>query len=332
MKTMSFKKIKKIISRFDDAKILIVGDVMLDEFVWGTVSRISPEAPVPVVWVNKETVMPGGASNVANNVATLGGRTIIAGIIGRDQKGKILTAELQKKNVDTEGLIIDDERPTTLKTRVVANRQQVVRIDRESTQEISERVLRKIIGFISSRIKEVDGIIIEDYGKGLITPRLLKKIVPMARRLKKIITVDPKEEHFSYYHGVTSLTPNRYEAQNAVGFKIKDDAALNKAGRDILKKLNSDTVLITLGEEGMRLFEKGKKPLHIPTIAQEVFDVSGAGDTVISAFTLSLCSGATSTEAAHIANCAAGIVVGKVGIAVVTKEELMERAKREIEG
>jgi D-beta-D-heptose 7-phosphate kinase/D-beta-D-heptose 1-phosphate adenosyltransferase len=306
---------------------------MLDEFVWGDVSRISPEAPVPVVWVNRESFMPGGASNVANNVATLGAKASIAGIIGNDHKGRQLTGELIKKGINTEGLIPDEDRPTTIKTRVIANHQQVVRIDREKTAEIPDRVLGDVVAFIKSRIKNVDAVIIEDYGKGLITPKLLKKVVPLARQLKKIVTVDPKEEHFSYYKGVTAITPNRSEAQNAVDFKIKDDAALFKAGWAILKKLSTDTVLITLGESGMCLFKKGaSKPLVIPTLAQEVFDVSGAGDTVISVFTLSLCCGATYEEAAHIANCAAGIVVGKVGIAVVTQEELIKRIKKEIKG
>ncbi|MDD5450247.1 MAG: D-glycero-beta-D-manno-heptose-7-phosphate kinase [Candidatus Omnitrophica bacterium] len=332
MKTLNLKKIKTIISKFDDARVLVIGDVMLDEFVWGTVSRISPEAPVPVVWVNRESLMPGGASNVANNIATLNARTVITGIIGDDQKGRQLTSELEKKGIDVEGLIVDSERPTIIKTRVIANHQQVVRIDKEKIGEINDVTLGKVIDFVQSRIKDVDAVIIEDYGKGLITPRLLKKVVPMAKRLKKIITVDPKEEHFSYYKGVTSITPNKSEAQNGVNFKIKDDAALFKAGWRILKDLKTETVLVTLGENGMCLFQKNtRKPLLIPTIAQEVFDVSGAGDTVISVFTLALCCGATSVEAAHIANCAGGIVVGKVGIAVVTKEELFERVKKEIE-
>ncbi len=332
MKTLNLKRIKSIISKFDSARVLVIGDVMLDEFVWGTVSRISPEAPVPVVWVNRESFMPGGASNVANNLAALGAKTAISGIIGNDPKGRILTSELRKRGVDTKGLVIDSERPTIIKTRVIASHQQVVRIDREKTNEINSNVLNKAVDFAASKIKDVDAVIIEDYGKGLISPGLLKKVIPLARRFKKIITVDPKEEHFSYYKGVTSITPNRSEAQNAVNFKIKDDASLFKAGWAILKALNSRTVLITLGENGMCLFQKGaSRPLAIPTIAQEVFDVSGAGDTVISAFTLSLCCGATNVEAAHIANCAAGIVVGKVGIAVVTREELIARIRKEIE-
>jgi len=325
MKIKNPKKIKSIISRFKDARILVIGDVMLDEFIWGKVSRISPEAPVPVVWVNSETYMPGGASNVANNIATLGARTIISGVIGDDSRGEVLNRLLSEKGVDTDGLIVDHKRPTTVKTRVIAHHQQVVRIDKEDTTETPKSVLNKICDFVDFRIRDVDAVIIEDYGKGVISNGLIKEVVSIAKRKKKIIVVDPKEDNFSCYRDVTSITPNRFEAQNAVGFKLKNRDDLCRAGYAILKDLRSKSVLITLGEEGMALFEKGgKKPLHIPTLAQDVFDVSGAGDTVISVFTLSKCCGATDVEAANIANCAAGIVVGKVGIAVVTQEELIK--------
>jgi D-beta-D-heptose 7-phosphate kinase/D-beta-D-heptose 1-phosphate adenosyltransferase len=212
---------------------------------------------------------------------------------------------------------------------VIASHQQVVRIDRERLNEIPKAVLGRLTDVIESHIKEVDAVIIEDYGKGVITPAVIKKAVSAAKRFKKIITIDPKEEHFGYYRGVTALTPNRYEAQAMVGFKIKDEESLKKAGQAIVKKLNCEMALITLGEDGMSLFEKGQyRPVSISTVAQEVFDVSGAGDTVISAFTLSLCSGATNIEAAHIANCAAGVVVGKVGVAVVSRAELLERMEK----
>jgi D-beta-D-heptose 7-phosphate kinase/D-beta-D-heptose 1-phosphate adenosyltransferase len=264
MKTQNLKRLKGIVSRFGKARVLVIGDVMLDEFVWGSVSRISPEAPVPVVWVSKETVMPGGASNVANNLATLGAETDLAGVIGSDQKGKILLQELSKRGVNTEGLVVDADRPTTRKTRVIGNHQQVVRIDRERLNAIPEAILDRLGDFIDSRIKEIDAVIIEDYGKGVITPALIKKAVAAARRFKKIITVDPKEEHFGYYRGVTALTPNRAEAQAMVGFKIKDEASLKKAGQAIVKKLNCDIALITLGEGGMCLFEKGKDKAVYP--------------------------------------------------------------------
>lgn len=329
MKNQNFKKLKKIITNFKNSNILVIGDVMLDEFVWGTVSRISPEAPVPVVWVNRESFMPGGASNVANNIRSLGGKSALGGVIGNDERGKTLSSELAKGGINIEGLIIDDKRPTTLKTRVIAHHQQVVRIDKEKLEPISENIISEIINFTKKKINSIDGIVIEDYGKGVIVGRLIKDIVRLAKVHKKIITVDPKEEHFNYYKGVTSLTPNHFEAGSAANIDIKDDKSLKKAGNKLLKELGSETLLITLGENGMCLFEKDRST-HIPTVAQAVFDVCGAGDTVISAFTLSLCSGASALEAAHIANCAAGIVVGKVGIAVVTEGELLTRIEKEV--
>ncbi len=331
MKTQSFTKLKSIISNFTDKKILVIGDLILDEFVWGRVSRISPEAPVPVVWVKDESFMPGGASNVANNINSLGGKAYMVGVVGNDERAGILKGELEHRGVNIDGIFTDPQRPTILKTRVIAHQQQIVRIDREKVDPIKDGMVRKIASFVENVIDDIDGLIVEDYGKGLITPKLLDRIVPLAKKKKKIIAVDPKEEHFSYYKGVTLLTPNNKEAQRAVGFDIKDKATLKKAGFELLKKLKARIVLITLGEDGMMVFEQGKPPKKIETIAQEVFDVSGAGDTVASTFVLSLISSANSIQAAHIANCAAGIVVGKVGIAVVTQEEVMARVKEEID-
>ena len=331
MKVQSFAKLKSIISNFTDKKLLVIGDLILDEFVWGKVSRISPEAPVPVVWVKDESFMPGGASNVANNINSLGGKAYMVGVVGNDERAGILKGELEHRGVNIDGIFADPQRPTILKTRVIAHQQQVVRIDREKVDPVKDGMVRKITSYIENVIDDIDGLIVEDYGKGLITPKLLEGIVPLAKKKKKIIAVDPKEEHFSYYKGVTLLTPNNKEAQCAVGFNIKDRATLKKAGFEILKKLKARIVLITLGEDGMMIFEKGKPPKKIETIAQEVFDVSGAGDTVASSYTLSLLSGATSVQAAHIANCAAGIVVGKVGIAVVTQDEVTVRVKEEID-
>ncbi len=331
MKTQSFTKLKTIISNFKNKKILVIGDLILDEFIWGQVSRISPEAPVPVVWVKDESFMPGGASNVANNINSLGGRAYMVGVVGNDDSAGILKGELEHRGVNVDGIFTDPERPTILKTRVIAHQQQVVRIDKEKTDPLKDKIVNRIINYIENVIDEVDGLIVEDYGKGLITPKLLDKIVPLAKKKKKIIAVDPKEEHFSYYKGVTVLTPNNNEASRAVGFEIKDKATLKKAGFELLKKLQSRIILITLGEDGMMVFEKDKSPKKIETIAQEVFDVSGAGDTVVSTYALSLIAGATPIQAAHIANCAAGIVVGKVGIAVVNQSEVIERTKEEIE-
>lgn len=322
-------RLGSIVSRFKKARILVVGDVMLDEFIWGTVSRISPEAPVPVVWAARDTFMPGGAGNVAANIASLGAEVYICGIIGEDEKGRILSAELAKRSIDVSGLVLDNHRPTTSKTRIIAHHQQVVRIDREKVDGIPKGLLDRMSEFIRSKINYIHALIIEDYGKGVVTSSLLRRIIPLAKRHNKILMVDPKEDRFTYYKGVTCITPNRQEAQLASGVKIIDKDSLKKAGQRLLKRLRCQTVLITLGEDGMCLFERDKdRPLHIPTLAQEVFDVSGAGDTVIAVFALALCSGASHKEAAQISNCAAGIVVGKVGIAVVTQDELQERLKQ----
>jgi len=330
MKNQSLSKLKTAISSFNNARVLVIGDVMLDEFIWGRVDRISPEAPVPVVWMDEESFVPGGASNVANNIAALGGKVSIAGIIGKDERGNILKDKLGEGGVDTSGIIKDLSRPTILKTRVIAHKQQVVRIDRENTAPLAKRLLSKMIDIIREKINDVDAVIIEDYGKGVINSELLRACIPLARRKKKIITVDPKDDHFSFYKGVDAITPNHKEASFASGVNITNKKTLNQAGITLLNKLKCSTVLITLGEKGMSLFKESSKPVHIPTLAQDVFDVSGAGDTVVGTFSLSLASGATSLQAAHIANCAAGIVVGKVGINVVTQDELIGRIKKEL--
>lgn len=328
MRAGDFNKLKEIIGNFKDAKVLVIGDLILDEFIWGDVSRISPEAPVPVVWVKRESFMPGGASNVANNLRSLGATTYLAGVIGLDERGAILKGELEQKGIDVSGIVADGSRPTTLKTRVVAHHQQVVRIDKEKLGGLSDYIIRRIISNARQIIDKVDAVIIEDYGKGVITPKLLKEIVPFAKSRKKIISVDPKEEHLKYYKGITLITPNNHEASKAVGFEIKDSDTLKKAGQAMLKKFQCKIALITLGENGMAVFEKDKPMKHIPTVAQDVFDVSGAGDTVIASYTLSLAAGADPLQAAHISNCAGGIVVGKVGIAVVSPEELMDRLNK----
>ncbi len=320
---------KQSILNFSKSKVLVVGDLILDEFIWGNVSRISPEAPVPVVWVNSENFMPGGASNVAYNIRSLGGEVYLAGVVGDDSRGEVLRSLLQKKGVHCDGIIADKQRPTTQKTRVIAHHQQVVRIDRELVKPIAESVQEKIFEFLRVTLPKVDALIIEDYGKGVVVPKLVSEAVRIAKKYKKVITVDPKETHFSYYKGVTTLTPNHHEAGAAVGFKIKDEATLEKAGQLMLKKLRSQSLIITRGENGMAIFRPRKETVKIPTVAQEVFDVSGAGDTVISALTLALAGGANIIDAAHISNCAAGIVVGKVGVAVTSQEELAQRIANE---
>lgn len=328
MKSFNFPHLKSIISSFDQAKVLVVGDLILDEFIWGSVTRISPEAPVPVVWVDSENFMPGGASNVATNIRSLGGEVYLAGMVGDDTRGETLQALLRKKGIHCEGIFSDKNRPTTQKTRVIAHHQQVVRIDREVTRPVPDNILKDINNYIAERMPEVDALIIEDYGKGVIVPKLVQEAVKLAKKYKKVITVDPKETHFSYYRGVTAITPNHHEAGSAVGVKIKDNATLERAGQKLQEELNCENVLITMGENGMCLFEKGKPMFKINTVAQDVFDVSGAGDTVISAYTLAKARKASAGEAAYISNCAAGIVVGKVGVAVTTREELLAKIKQ----
>ncbi|MBU0503399.1 MAG: D-glycero-beta-D-manno-heptose-7-phosphate kinase [Candidatus Omnitrophota bacterium] len=334
---------EQIINKFNKANILVIGDLILDEFIWGDVERISPEAPVPVVWAKKRTFIPGGAANVANNIRSLDGNVCLAGVIGKDKNTGILLAELKKRKISTAGIFATAQRCTTLKTRIVAGHQQVVRLDWEDVEPLTRQTNQGIIGFIRRNIHKFDAIIIEDYGKGVINMELLGMVLSLARKHKKIINVDPKEEHFQYYKGVTCITPNRKELENAArNIKIRDNTNRFKldnyrlsamkdvdvAAEHIMRYLDLDAVLVTLGEQGMKLFEKNKKVVHIPTVAQEVFDVSGAGDTVIAAFTLSLCSGAAKVEAARIANYAAGIVVGKLGTAVTNRKELLEKLNK----
>lgn len=328
-KTMDKRRLKKIISSFNQAKILVIGDFMLDEFIWGEVTRISPEAPVPVVKVKSESSWPGGALNAANNIHALGGKVLSCGVIGDDVYGRRLKEVLKNRGMSIAGVIVDTSRPTTLKTRIFARHQhQVVRVDREDGRPVAEDVIEEILTFVREKIALIDIILIEDYGKGVVGPRLLSEVFAIAKKHKKMINVDPKEDHFSYYKGATVITPNHHEAQTATRIKMKgddDNDSLTKIGRILLDDLDSQAVLITLGEEGMCLFEASGSVIHIPTVAQEVFDVSGAGDTVIGAFSLALASGASMKEAAHISNYAAGIVVGKVGVAVATQKELLEK-------
>jgi D-beta-D-heptose 7-phosphate kinase/D-beta-D-heptose 1-phosphate adenosyltransferase len=323
--TLGRARLQRLLDAARSARILVIGDLMLDEFLWGKVNRISPEAPVPVVWVQSESFMPGGAANVANNIRALGGQVSVIGVVGEDRWGELLLRELTSRAIDVGG-VVHVRRPTTVKTRVIAHHQQVVRVDREQPDAHSETTAQRLIEMALERIPQVDAVVIEDYGKGVITRRLLQAVIPAARRHHTLITVDPKQEHFELYQRVTALTPNRAEAGEAVGRELKSDADIEAAGTTILKRLQCDAVLITLGEDGMWLFEQGRKT-RIPTVAQEVFDVAGAGDTVIATFTLALASGASLGRAARLANQAAGIVVGKLGVAVVTPQELQQKLK-----
>lgn len=316
--------IKTILDAFKDRRILVIGDLILDHYVWGRVTRISPEAPVPVVDVSRETYLLGGSANVANNIVSLGGAASVIGIVGDDMSGRVLVDMMKEKGFDCSGVFVEN-RPTTVKTRVIAHSQQIVRFDREDRKYVRGKILKGILDHIKSVWRGHDAIIISDYRKGLVSAELIKGI----RRItfsgpkggRMFIAVDPKMGHFDYYKGVSLITPNTLEAADGSGIEIKDDASLVKAGKALMRRTGCEAVLLTRGENGMSLFEK-KHITHIPTVARQVYDVTGAGDTVISAFTLAYSSGASMEESAIIANHAAGIVVGEVGTAVTTTDRI----------
>lgn len=326
-KLLSKNKGTEIINSFNKARVMVVGDLIMDHFIWGDVKRISPEAPVPVVDVKNENVMLGGAANVVNNVRALGGKCMLAGIAGKDSDGRKLLKLLKEIKVDTKGVILDSKRPTTIKTRIIAANQQVVRFDREDKTLISGKLLDKVKNYIKDNLNKTDVIVISDYAKGIITKSLAHEIIEMAKKKNIPVVVDPKIEHFSYYSGATVITPNNKEAGEAAGIDITDNKTLFKAEKEISRKIDVDSILITRGSKGMSLFSDNKDT-HIQTLAKEVYDVSGAGDTVVSALALSLATKkASMVEASVIANCAAGVVVGKLGTATLSIEELKNSIK-----
>ncbi len=328
-KIVGRKRATGLVDSFRKASVLVVGDVIMDHFIWGKVERISPEAPVPVVEVTRETVLLGGSANVVNNITALGGRCYLTGIVGRDRDGTLLLKMLRERGVELGGIVVDSRRPTTIKTRIIAHSQQVVRFDREKKSPISQRKIARILDYVEKTLKKVDVVVVSDYSKGLVTEELMEGLKELARQRQKPIVVDPKVEHFHYYHGVELVTPNNLEASRASGVEIRDEETLHQAGRILLDSLGSKAVLITRGEQGMSLFEKDRDT-HIPTVAREVYDVSGAGDTVVGVMALALSAGADYREAAVLANMAAGIVVGKVGTAVVHPEELLDVIKERL--
>lgn len=307
---------------FKRKNILVVGDIILDHYIWGLVERISPEAPVPVVEVKRESYTFGGAANVAANIISLGGRATIAGVVGDDHYGKVLASLLSEKGIDTSGLITG-KRPTTVKTRVIAHNQQVVRFDREDSRGLSEGTLRSIKGFLRDGNSRWDGVIVSDYKKGVVSRAFMGLIIREFKKKGIFVSVDPKVGHFNLYRDVSLITPNLNEASDGSGVEIRDERSLVRAGETLRKRLRCESVLITRGEHGMSLFERGSVT-HISTVAQSVFDVTGAGDTVIAAITLSHVAGAKLRDAANIANHAAGIVVGQVGTATATPEEIIQ--------
>ncbi|HTS16304.1 MAG TPA: D-glycero-beta-D-manno-heptose-7-phosphate kinase [Verrucomicrobiae bacterium] len=327
---MNASRLRHILSRFPDQRILVVGDVMLDRFLWGKVSRISPEAPVPVVEINRESLFPGGAANVARNLRALGASVSVLGVLGDDGPGEDLRESLDQQGVDTEGLFVDPNRPTTLKTRIVAHSQQIVRFDREKCADLSPQIQRKVLEHFETHLGNVSAVIFEDYAKGLMSQKLLNAMQRLARHARKTTAADPNSRSRLRYSGLTAVTPNRSEAFVAAGLPhtepaddVLRDEALMRVGQILLRTWKPRNLLVTLGEDGMCLFRPGKKPHHIPTVAQEVFDVSGAGDTVIAALVLALATKADPVDAAEISNHAAGVVVGKVGTATCSPDELI---------
>lgn len=324
MVDISNNRLNELKKSFDGKRIAVVGDMMLDGYFWGDVKRISPEAPVPVLEVEDEFFRFGGAANVALNILTLGGIPIPVGVIGEDTYGQIFSSLLKERNISAEGIIVDNERPTTTKTRVIANSQHVVRIDKESKSYISGKIEEKISIFLAKTIDSLDGIILQDYNKGILTPSLITKIISIANKKNILITVDPKFDNFFEYKNVTVFKPNRKETETVLGTRIKSDNDISSAGKKLLEKLNCNYVLLTLGESGIAVFEKNDKEKRMPTKARKVADVSGAGDTVISTLTIALASGANINEACYLANYAAGVVCGEVGIVPIEKEKLFE--------
>ena len=310
------------ISKFDKCHILVVGDLMIDEYLWGEVDRISPEAPVQVVSINNEDYALGGAGNVVNNIAALGAKVSVVGVIGTGRNGELLLNMFNKLGVDTTGIIQEPNRPTTQKTRIIASNQHVLRIDRETNKAISDQTLEEITKFIENKIPDVDVVLISDYGKGLITRKLLSRAIASAQKNNKMTIADPKGTDFSIYSGVSLLTPNKKEAALASRIEIVDESTLAEAGKKILQTIGLEKLLITCGKEGMVLFEQNRKPYKVRAEARQVFDVSGAGDTVLAVFGLAIASGISIKNGVALANTAAGIVVGKVGTATVSKQEL----------
>ena len=334
-KNISQKRVRQILAAAARTRILVVGDVMLDQFIWGNVSRISPEAPVPVVDFARESYMPGGAANVARNLVHLQVGAELFGSIGRDDAAQKLLKLLSEQQIGCAGLVKTAGRHTSIKTRIVAHQQQVVRVDRESRGALDTRSTLALLAALKQHLVKANAVIIGDYGKGVVTQTLLDEVKALCRERGVWLSLDPKPVHHLNLNGLSLITPNRKEAfelanlpddtKNANPFADKN---LMMVAERLLKELNPALLLITLGELGMLLCQRGQKPFHIPTVAQEVFDVSGAGDTVIATFTLAIAAGASPWEAAVISNYAAGIVVGKVGTATTDPVELVESFRR----
>jgi rfaE bifunctional protein kinase chain/domain len=321
-------RLRKLLANFSGKRIAVVGDLMVDRYYWGIVHRVSPEAPVPVVEVESESVRLGGAANVASNIQALGGDAVMIGLIGNDHPGEQFMALLRERGFQAASVFVDPSRPTTIKTRVIAHGQHVVRVDNESKLDAPLQLRSKLIDAVRRDIRTYDGIIIEDYNKGVVTKELIKDIVSAARESGVPVTVDPKFNNFFEFKNVTVFKPNRREVEEVLGSRLRSVDDVAQAGRRLLEALSAENVLLTRGEDGMSLFEANGTVTHIPTAATIVHDVSGAGDTVIATLTMGLTAGAGILEACVLANCAGGVVVGSVGIVPVQPEELIEATLR----
>jgi rfaE bifunctional protein kinase chain/domain len=322
MRGVRGRRLATLVRRLRGVRVLVVGDLMLDEFVWGRVDRISPEAPVPVVHITNEDVRPGGAGNVVSNIAALGGRSAVGGLVGRDAAGARLRLELARLGADTRGVVTTGETTTIRKTRIIAHHQQVVRLDREGAPAHDGPAARRLRDWLLPQLRRAQVLVVSDYGKGTVGPALLDALAEAHARGPFTWVVDPKSGNFSHYRRVSLVKPNFQEAAAAAGVEIRDAASLRVAGSRLLERWDAEAVLISRGEHGMALFRRGLPVREFATVARAVFDVTGAGDTVVATCALALGAGATLEEATILANHAAGIVVGKLGTATVTSAEL----------
>jgi D-beta-D-heptose 7-phosphate kinase/D-beta-D-heptose 1-phosphate adenosyltransferase len=309
------------IDSFSSARVLIVGDIMLDQYWWGNVTRISPEAPVPVVNLERTSVSVGGAANVAANIAGLGAKAFLIGTVGADDEGRMFPRMLKHLGV-TDHLIEIDSKPTSTKTRIVAHSQHVVRVDRETNNDISTFEEDKIFSAYESLIDKIDVVVLSDYAKGLLTESLLKRLIDSAREHSKAVLVDPKGKNFSKYRGATLITPNKREAADACALEESSKNLVDNAGKSLLSHLGLSAVLITQGENGMTLFQQAQEPYHMNARARHVYDVTGAGDTVIATLAVGIASGHTMKMSAELANLAAGFVVEEVGTSIISLDTL----------
>ncbi len=321
--------LERYLRRFSRGNVLVLGDLMIDRYIWGATNRISPEAPVPVLHVERESLRPGGAANVYNNILSLGGNALLCGVVGADDAGQALIGTLRLRKQHRPGILVDPTRPTTQKTRVVAHRQHVVRYDVEQRHDVPPACTKAMMRYIARHLPSLSCIVVSDYCKGVITASLMARLAPLARTHRVPVLVDPKVAHMPYYTGVTIITPNHLEAEQASGRAAHDDTSIHDIGHRLRTQLGCDAVLVTRGEQGISLCDATGRSWHIKARAREVYDVTGAGDTLVGTLALALSAGASIRESAIIANHAAGVAVGMLGTAAITITQLREAMRRD---